>query len=148
MEQSPLLMSAKIHFVETKLSLVHIPLDKYERHIPTILKLLFPPAPKSDTQGHDGRDENLVPDDESWANKHAFLNISITPIECSIVCDTELAEALFETAFKQAQACDPSNTDYGSISSEVFVVISVEGAGMEAGQRVLELTSPLALAGM
>ena len=35
-----------------------------------------------------------------------------------------------------------------SISAEDFVVISVEGAGMEAGQRVLELTSPLALAGM
>jgi hypothetical protein len=42
----------------------------------------------------------------------------------------------------------PPNQDFGSISDEEFVVISVEGAGMEAGQRVLELTSPLALAGM
>lgn len=35
-----------------------------------------------------------------------------------------------------------------TISSEDFVVISVEGEGLEAGQRVLELTTPLALAGM
>lgn len=34
------------------------------------------------------------------------------------------------------------------ISMENFVAVSVEGAGMEAGQRVLELTTPLALAGM
>ena len=35
-----------------------------------------------------------------------------------------------------------------TISSEDFVVISVRGEGLEAGQRVLEVTSPLALAGM
>jgi len=35
-----------------------------------------------------------------------------------------------------------------TISSEDFVVISVEGEGLDAGQRVLELTTPLALAGM
>ena len=31
---------------------------------------------------------------------------------------------------------------------EDFVVMQVDGEGLEAGQRVLELTSPLALAGM
>ncbi len=35
-----------------------------------------------------------------------------------------------------------------TISSEDSVVISVEGEGLEAGKRVLELTTPLALAGM
>jgi hypothetical protein len=148
MEQSALLMSAKIHFVDAKLSLVHISLDKYERHIPTILKLLFPPPADGAKEGCNGNDSSYGQGDESWANKHAFLNVSVTPIECSIVCETHVAEKLFETPFKQAQASDSSNTDYGSISTEDFVVISVEGAGMEAGQRVLELTSPLALAGM
>ena len=42
-------------------------------------------------------------------------------------------------------AAEPSRA---TISSEDFVVISVRGEGLEAGQRVLELTSPLALAGM
>lgn len=34
------------------------------------------------------------------------------------------------------------------ISPENYSVIQVDGQGLEAGQRVLELTSPLALAGM
>lgn len=35
-----------------------------------------------------------------------------------------------------------------SISKDDFVVIQVGGEGMAAGQRVLDLTAPLALAGM
>jgi hypothetical protein len=34
------------------------------------------------------------------------------------------------------------------VTSEDFVVMQVDGEGLDAGQRVLELTSPLALAGM
>jgi hypothetical protein len=38
--------------------------------------------------------------------------------------------------------------DHVQISLEDFNVIQVDGQGLDAGQRVLELTSPLALAGM
>ena len=143
MDQSALLMSAKVQFVEAKLRLVHIPLDKYDSYIPTILKLLFPPT---NVQNNEDPDHAYV--SNSWANKHAFLNLSVTPLECSIVCDTGLAQSLFEPAFRQAPSRSSDDHYPCSISSEDFVVISVEGAGMEAGQRVLELTSPLALAGM
>lgn len=34
------------------------------------------------------------------------------------------------------------------ISSEDYLVMQVEGQGLDAGQRVVELTSPLAMAGM
>lgn len=34
------------------------------------------------------------------------------------------------------------------LSMEDYIVIQVEGQGLDAGQRVLELTSPLAMAGM
>ena len=79
----------------------------------------------------------------SWANRHAFLNVSVTSIECSIVCRKDVAEDLFRPVI------GATDSDHiASTSAEDFVVISVEGAGMEAGQRVLELTSPLALAGM
>lgn len=40
-----------------------------------------------------------------------------------------------------------SKTDI-QISSEDYVAIQVDGQGLDAGQRVLELTSPLAMAGM
>lgn len=34
------------------------------------------------------------------------------------------------------------------IASEEFMAIQVDGEGLDAGQRVLDLTSPLALAGV
>ena len=34
------------------------------------------------------------------------------------------------------------------ISREDYMVIQVDGQGLDAGQRVLELTRPLAMAGM
>ena len=77
------------------------------------------------------------------------MNVSVTSIECSIVCAKDVAEALFRPVIDRAVLSRGADGDHdASISEEDFVVISVEGAGMEAGQRVLELTSPLALAGM
>lgn len=34
-------------------------------------------------------------------NKHGFLNISITPIECSVVCHTIWAEKVFEPVIQK-----------------------------------------------
>ena len=115
-------------------------MDQYQHYLPALLQLLFPSA-----AGPDGDGRNS----DSWANRHAFLNVSVTSIECSIVCDEDVAEDLFRPAIDRAVSPPGANGDRcASISAENYVVISVEGAGMEAGQRVLELTSPLALAGM
>lgn len=54
------------------------------------------------------------------------------------MCPLHLAEDLFAT----------KNCRGSSMSSETYVVISVDGEGVEAGKRVLELTGPLSLAGM
>lgn len=125
---------------EAQLSLIHIPLDQYQQYLPSILQLLFPSAASPNED---------VRTSESWANGHTFLNVSITSIECSIACGKDVAEDLFRPAIDRAVSLSGGDNDhYASISAEDFVVISVEGAGMEAGQRVLELTSPLALAGM
>ena len=58
------------------------------------------------------------------------------------MCPHDLAEALFAP-----QIADGKGKG-SSMSSETYVVISVDGEGVEAGKRVLELTSPLSLAGM
>lgn len=133
-------MSARVHFLEAQLSLIHIPLDQYQHYLPSVLQLLFPSAARPNGDVHNSG---------SWANGHAFLNVSVTSIECSIVCGKDVAECLFRPVIDQAVSSPGADGDhYASISVEDFVVISVEGAGMEAGQRVLELTSPLALAGI
>ena len=60
-----------------------------------------------------------------------------------------MAEDLFRPAISGVESSHGANHGHdASISVDDFFAISVEGAGMEAGQRVLELTSPLALAGM
>lgn len=77
--------------------------------------------------------------------QHGFLNISVTPIECSVVCHTSLALTVFrpviERLSKEAQK-------HVSISKESYMVFSVSSAGMEAGQRVMDLTAPLAMEGI
>ncbi len=63
------------------------------------------------------------------------------------MCSNDLAQSLFLPVLAQATSA-AGELGCATISSEDFVVISVVGEGLEAGQRVLELTSPLALAGM
>ncbi|KAL8819112.1 MAG: hypothetical protein Q9223_002383 [Gallowayella weberi] len=133
-------MSAQIHFVDARFSLVHIPLDHYQTYLQHILRLIFPASPLNGGADHSthGADPG-----SSWTNRYPFLNISVTPVECSIVCPKPLAEELFGHNGPSATAKNGA-----TLFSEDLVVMSVEGEGLEAGKRVLELTSPLALAGM
>ena len=131
---------------ETALSIIHIPLNSYQIYLPAILQLLFPSA-----DSHCAKVRDHVPryanGDEPWANRHSFLNVSVNLLEASIVCDRSLAISLFLPVHNRAaKAVDRDSGDYGSVSTDDYVAISVEGAGMEAGQRVLEVTSPLAVA--
>ena len=76
---------------------------------------------------------------------HPFVNVSITPNECSIVCPRKEAEELFEPVVHGLSASLQNSV---SISEEDYSVIVIGGEGLEAGQRVLDLTSPLAMAGI
>lgn len=69
----------------------------------------------------------------------------MTPIECSIVCNEFWAKKIFEPVIKQLPR-DAAKAV--SISRESYVVLCVFSAGMDAGSNVVDLTSPLALAGI
>lgn len=97
-----------------------------------ILRLLF----------HDGESE------VSSKTAPGFVNISITPIECSIICSRELANLYFVPMVEGFERAAISANSKIQISSEDYLVMQVEGQGLDAGQRVVELTSPLAMAGM
>lgn len=97
-----------------------------------ILRLLF----------HDGENE-VAP-----KNSAGFVNISITPIECSIICSRELANLYFVPMVEGFERAAISTHGKVQISPEDYLVMQVEGQGLDAGQRVVELTSPLAMAGM
>ena len=124
----------------TQLSLIHIPLHLYSNFHQSILRLLLP----LDTSNEDGPRSNGNKSNP-WACDHEFTNISVTPVECSIVCSRESAERIFVPVINKLTFEQQKEV---SITGEDYVVIQVEGEGLGAGQRVLELTSPLAMAGM
>ncbi|MCJ1322246.1 hypothetical protein MMC15_007593 [Xylographa vitiligo] len=148
MAQSNAIMTAHVHFVEDRLSLIHIPLKCYAKYVQPLLQLLNPVDPIDHHVNGDGSSDDDSHSVTPWATQHAFLNISITPIECSVVCSKALAQEYFAPLVPPKPKKPAAEADQITISSEDFVVISVEGEGLDAGQRVLELTSPLAMAGI
>lgn len=132
-----------ISFKDTQLALIHIPLHLYSNFLQTVLQLLLP----DESRGHGvtTNGNGAVQPPKGWPYEHPFVNISITPVECSVVCSRVLAQKLFVPAREALNAAYKAQI---SITDEDYVVMQVDGEGLDAGQRVLELTSPLALAGM
>ncbi|KXT01480.1 hypothetical protein AC578_9553 [Pseudocercospora eumusae] len=136
--ESSTLLHAQIGFLKTHLALVYLPPSAFPLFIQPILSLLL----------HNGlRDEDgaMIPPSRPWNFWHPFVNVSITPNECSIVCPREQAQELFAPLIGDLS---PALQKSVSISDEDFSVITIGGEGLDAGQRVLDLTSPLALAGI
>src|SRR5271155_3296114 len=66
---------------EGQFSLIHIPLSLYSALIQPILRVLLSqggPTCQNETEA--------ILEGLSVDNKHGLLNISVTPIECSVVC--------------------------------------------------------------
>lgn len=139
-------LTTVVDIQEDRLALVHIPLDLYPYFLYPIMQVLFHEVPPlhegSEAQAEGGR---------SGPPKHAqpaFLNLSITPVECSIMCPRHLANEYFAPLVERFVKSNTTTQSRLSISHEDFIAMQVYGEGLEAGQRVLELTSPLAMAGM
>ncbi|KAI1190334.1 ACT domain-containing protein [Nemania serpens] len=131
-------MNAQISFLEGPFSLIHIPLDLYPTFLQPIVQVLLPQGAGDAflSDGAEGLDNDT---------RHVFLNISITPIECSVVCHSNWAKIVFEPVVNRLPRDAATRV---TISKEAYLVLSVISAGMNAGNRVMELTSPLALAGI
>lgn len=132
---------ANISLQDGHFSLIHIPLSLYPCLLQPILRILLPhdiPIPKTLESP-----EQLL-DGLSIHDKHGFLNISVTPVECSVVCHAEWARNIFQPAIERLS----EETQKQVSIREQYMVFSVSSAGMEAGQRVMDLTAPLAMAGI
>lgn len=128
------------------LRLIHIPLSLYPHFVQAILSVILSESSARDEVCSTGSPASFSDDASSEPSTATdFVNISVTPVECSIVCSKEAAARFF---IPIANALDPTVRGNVSISTEEFVAIQVDGEGLDAGQRVLDLTSPLALARM
>lgn len=127
---------------EGTFTLIHVPLKTYPHLLQPIIRTLLPQTQslKGSITPPDRERDGLTTDDQ-----HSFLNVSVTPLECSIVCHSSWAANVFDPVIK-ALPKDVAKTI--SVSTDEYLVISVISAGMDAASRVMELTSPLALAGI
>lgn len=118
-------------------TLIHIPLKLYPTLLQPILRILIP---ESQSQSTEGPIDGLTSE-----SQHIFLNISITPIECSIVCHSSWATNVF---IPFLESLPPQQAESISVSTDTYMILSIINAGLDAAQRVMELSSPLALAGI
>jgi hypothetical protein len=126
------------------LNLIHIPLHLYPHFLQPILQLILPIAPANGHHSDTSVSGSHAPASQQMVEPR-FVNISLTPVECSVVCSKKSAQELFIPIIA---SLEQRSRDEVTIGSEDFVVVQVDGQDLDAGQRVLELTSPLALAGM
>ncbi|CAK7263215.1 hypothetical protein SEPCBS119000_000383 [Sporothrix epigloea] len=138
-------MNGQVSFLEGELSLIHIPLQLYSSFLQPILQILLPQAHSlTGPDNASGAPEGLTAE-----FAHSFLNLSITPVECSIVCHPYWTNHVFAPALKAAAARLPADAIGGvSIAKEAYVALCVLSGGSDAGSRVVDLSSPLALAGI
>lgn len=137
---------------EERLVLVHIPLELYPYFFKPVLRLIFDEiSPLDETQLED---EVVLEDIEDASEKDAehrqpaFLNVSITPVEVSVICPRRLVEKYFYPPMDQLSQLNHTLRSRVHISENDYIAMQVLGQGLEAGKRVLELTSPLAMAGI
>lgn len=119
--------------------LVHIPNEYFSFFLQPLLKILF------------GEDLDLVDPGLPWTYRHDFLNFSVTSIGCTLICSQALVNKFFTPLaeqFNELFGHSRTSTSLIEISHEDYVVIQVDGQGLNASERVLELTAPLAMAGM
>ncbi|TFB04147.1 hypothetical protein CCMA1212_004010 [Trichoderma ghanense] len=135
-------MNAQVSFLEGTYTLIHIPLDLYPTLLQPILRILLPQT-QSLNFSRDSTEyelEGLTTD-----YQHGFLNISITPIDCSVVCHSSWAKNVFEPALNALPKAISKNV---SVFKDTYMILSVTSAGLDPGGRVMELSSPLAFAGI
>lgn len=72
-----------------------------------------------------------------------FFNISLTPTSLSIICPEQTAARYFSPVLE-----DLKEHSGATIEDEDYVCMQIDGEGMGDGSRLLELTQPLARAGI
>lgn len=124
-------------------TLIHIPLSLYSSFLQPVLRVFLPHTQTvgSSRGGPERELHGLTLDSQ----QHGFLNISVTPIEVSVVCHSSWARDVFQPVIAGLPRDLVRKVE---LSQNDYLILSVISAGLDAAGRVMELTSPLALAGI
>jgi len=138
-------MNAQISFLDGTFKLIHISRDLYPSFLQPILRVLLPQTQTLNLSDPHATPENGSLEGLTSEHQHSFLNVSLTPLECSVVVHSSWSSSIFEPVISRLSRHDQRNVN---VSKDDYLVLSVISAGMDAGERVMELTSPLAMAGI
>lgn len=75
--------------------------------------------------------------DEKCDRLEEFINVSLTPVECTIVCPTELVDMLFGRQLHLTGV---------QVLRDRYLAIQIDGDGLDTGSRVLGVSHPLSAA--
>lgn len=76
-----------------------------------------------------------------------FFNLSITPVEVSVICPCDIVDRYF-VPINARLVREPDGGDNVEISNERYMALQVDSEGTDSGARLLSITVPLALAGV
>lgn len=129
---------------------MHIPLVLYPYFFKPVLSLIFDEISPLDEEEKEEEVflEDIEDASEQDTKQPAFLNVSITPVEVSVICPRRLVQKYFQPLMDELNQLDSSLHSHLDVSENDYIAMQVLGQGLEAGKRVLELTSPLAMAGI
>ncbi|PFH58510.1 hypothetical protein XA68_13574 [Ophiocordyceps unilateralis] len=135
-------MNAQISFIDYEYNLIYIPLELFRQFLQPILRVLLPQTQSLDAspQCPEHELEGLTAD-----NQHGFLNISITPLEVSIVAHASWSRNVLEPVIDALPRHQAASV---SVFRDAYMVLCIISADLDAAGRVMELSSPLALAGV
>ncbi|OAA72261.1 hypothetical protein ISF_01334 [Cordyceps fumosorosea ARSEF 2679] len=135
-------MNAQVSLLKGSYNLIYFPHELYPYLVQPIIRTLIPQTQDLHIASHAPEHEldGLTPDQQ-----HRFLNISITPIECSLVVHASWARAVFLPAIARLPAPLAAQV---RVSADTYMILCVIAAGLDPAGRVMQLSSPLALAGI
>ncbi|KAM0335703.1 hypothetical protein ACHAQA_000753 [Verticillium albo-atrum] len=149
--------NVQITILPGEYSLIHFPPMLYAHFLQPVLQALLPqsqtiPAtnPDETTRPWPHHDLPGLTDD----HQHTFLNVSVTPLEASVVCHADWARTVFQPAIHHIlETLPPHIRKPVFLSPDTYLVLSVisgggGGADTDIVARILDLTAPLALAGI
>ncbi|RDA90326.1 hypothetical protein CP533_6008 [Ophiocordyceps camponoti-saundersi (nom. inval.)] len=120
-------------------TLIYIPLPLYSRFVQPILRILLPQT-QSLIDGSN-KLEGLTADSQ----QHGFLNISVTPLEVSVVAHSSWARKVLQPVIDTLPRHLAGSV---AVLGDDYMVLCIISADLEAAGRVIQLSSPLALAGV
>ncbi|KAJ4147932.1 hypothetical protein LMH87_002426 [Akanthomyces muscarius] len=135
-------MDAQVSLLKGSYNLIYFPHELYSFLVQPIIRTLIPQTQDLNISDHAPEHEldGLTPDQQ-----HRFLNISITPIEVSLVVHASWAANVFLPVVERLPAHLRTQVH---ISADTYMILCVIAASLDPAGRVMELSSPLALAGI